>query len=635
MRLIPSLRISTYWALISVSLCVLGCPTGTNQEATDVLGLVFLEPDEYNSIPLANAPLGGSLPAQVDLSDSMPPAGDQGRQPSCVAWAVAHARACQLVRAGAWNASDTAHRLSPAFIYNQVHVGDCQGGARYATALNLLHEQGCAPLADMPYDDASCDSQPGPDLRTKAATYAIDYWRRINQQDPAEVKAHLAAGAPVLVGIRIHGEFEALRSAGANAIYATNNGAYEGGHAVVVVGYDDGRARFKALNSYGTSWGDAGYFYIAYTLWPQVAREAYVMSAQDTPPSDTEPDTDPPPDPGPPLDASWQPLPGMTGTLHALTVYNDELVAGGRTSSDNIGRWNGSFWRTLGSGIGDEVRALTVYNGELIAGGEFTRAGGLTCNSIARWDGSVWQPLGSGMAGGWGLYSSVEALTVYNGDLIAGGDFTEADGVSCNCIARWNGSVWQPLGSGMAGGFITSVDALTVFNGDLIAGGNFTNAGGVTCNYIARWNGSAWQPLWSGMSYYVWDLAVYNGELIAGGGFTRAGGVTCNYIARWNGSVWQPLGSGMSDSEDDWPYPSVGALTVYNGELIAGGTFDHAGGVECKYIARWNGSAWQPLGSGMDDAVFTLTAYDGALIAGGAFSTAGGVTSDCISRWGP
>ena len=62
--------------------------------------------------------------------------------------------------------------------------------------------------------------------------------------------------------------------------------------------------------------------------------------------------------------------------------------------------------RLAAAGVGDERRtrtaqvcALTVYNGELIAGGWFTTAGGVTCNCIARWDGSAWQPLGSGMSG--------------------------------------------------------------------------------------------------------------------------------------------------------------------------------------------------------------------------------------------
>ncbi|HQL55223.1 MAG TPA: hypothetical protein PLQ87_10995, partial [Phycisphaerae bacterium] len=57
-----------------------------------------------------------------------------------------------------------------------------------------------------------------------------------------------------------------------------------------------------------------------------------------------------------------------------------------------------------------------------------------------------WVPLGSGMGGS---APFVYALTVYNNDLIAGGLFTTAGGVACNRIARWNGSVWQALGSGM------------------------------------------------------------------------------------------------------------------------------------------------------------------------------------------
>jgi peptidoglycan hydrolase-like amidase len=39
----------------------------------------------------------------------------------------------------------------------------------------------------------------------------------------------------------------------------------------------------------------------------------------------------------------------------------------------------------------------------------------------------------------------------------------------------------------------------------------------------------------------VYTLSVYNGELIAGGYFTSAGGITAKYISRWNGTSWQPL----------------------------------------------------------------------------------------------
>ena len=90
------------------------------------------------------------------------------------------------------------------------------------------------------------------------------------------------------------------------------------------------------------------------------------------------------------------------------------MVAGGE-SANRIARWNGSSWSELGSGMNDWVHALTVYNGQLIAGGQFTTAGGETVNRIARWDGESWSALGSGMN------DSVHSLIIYNGDLIAGG----------------------------------------------------------------------------------------------------------------------------------------------------------------------------------------------------------------------
>ena len=162
----------------------------------------------------------------------------------------------------------------------------------------------------------------------------------------------------------------------------------------------------------------------------------------------------------------------------------------------------------------------------------------------------------------------------------------------------------------------------------LVVGGAFTVAGDVIANNIAAWDGTTWQPLGSGTNDVVLTLTVYNGDLVAGGWFTTAGGNPASRIARWNGTTWQPLGSGMTD----W----VWALTVYNGELIAGGWFTTAGGNPASYIARWNGATWQPLGSGMNNYVLALTVYPpqaAELIAGGYFTTAGGQVSAYWARW--
>jgi hypothetical protein len=108
--------------------------------------------------------------------------------------------------------------------------------------------------------------------------------------------------------------------------------------------------------------------------------------------------------------------------------------------------------------------------------------------------------------------------------------------VAANRIARWNGASWSPLGSGItATNSSGTVDALAVLpNGDLVAGGSFTTAGGVTVNRIARWNGTSWSPLGSGMSSTVWALAVLpNGDLVAGVDSYAVAGAPSGYWAHW------------------------------------------------------------------------------------------------------
>jgi hypothetical protein len=91
--------------------------------------------------------------------------------------------------------------------------------------------------------------------------------------------------------------------------------------------------------------------------------------------------------------------------------------------------------------------------------------------------------------------------------------------------------VWSALGTGVDG----DVYALAVLpGGDLIAGGFFATAGGVSATDIARWNGTAWSALGTGISRVINALAVLpNGDLIAGGSFTAAGGVAVPGIARY------------------------------------------------------------------------------------------------------
>ena len=340
--------------------------------------------------------------------------------------------------------------------------------------------------------------------------------------------------------------------------------------------------------------------------------------------------------------SSWTALgPGMNGNVFALAVSGGDLYAGGDFGAaggnfttaggilaNHIAKWDGSGWTALGAGMDDDVWALAVSGSDVYAGGNFMTAGGILANHIAKWDGNNWSALGSGIGfSGRFYFPVVGALAVSGSDLYAGGYFFTVGGSPGNYIAKWDGSSWSALGSGMNG----TVRALAVSGGDLYAGGQFTTAGGIAANYIAKWNGSSWSALGSGIDGWVYALAVSGSDVYAGGEFTTAGGVPANNIAKWNGSSWTPLGSGMDGV--------VYALAVSGSNLYAGGDFMTAGGVPANYIAKWNGSGWSALGSGMGGSLFpygrvvALAVSGSDLYAGGAFTTAGGVAANHIAKW--
>ncbi|MBL8752779.1 MAG: hypothetical protein JNK15_05715, partial [Planctomycetes bacterium] len=184
---------------------------------------------------------------------------------------------------------------------------------------------------------------------------------------------------------------------------------------------------------------------------------------------------------------------------------------------------NGSVFQTMPwdpDGPGPAAQVLVVA-------GDFTQVGPLVCNRIAVLDlaTGAWSALGSGL-GSLGPGLGVHALAILgNGDLVAGGWFTSAGGVPANFIARWNGTSWSALGSGVNG----PVHAFAkLANGDLVAGG----AGGSSGVNIARWNGTSWSALGGGTDDVVYALATLpNGDLVAGGAFFNAGGVSANHIA--------------------------------------------------------------------------------------------------------
>ena len=326
------------------------------------------------------------------------------------------------------------------------------------------------------------------------------------------------------------------------------------------------------------------------------------------------------------------------------------------------------------SGIGNASIYTTTVDDSgsgapiVYVGGDFQWVGwSVPAGGVAKWDGSQWTALGSGVGGV--QYPTVYASALFDDDgpgpdptsLYVGGNFTTAGGVSANYIARWDGSSWSPVGSGMD----SWVRSLVVFDDDgpgphppaLYAGGFFTNAGGAPASCIAKWDGSSWSPVGGGVigSQYlaVWTMTLFDDDgagpdlpaLIVGGSFSQAGAVSTNKIARWNGSAWSGFGTGLGN-------PDVGAvlsLASYDDDgigpnppsLCAGGLFNTANGAVAEDIARWNGAAWTSLGTGVNNGVWSMTVFDDdgtgphapSLYAGGGFWIAGGTSVQGIAKW--
>lgn len=237
-------------------------------------GLVFLPQEQYKTLPtLSPSTAPEELPAAVDLTASFPSPGDQGTQPSCVGWAVGYGlKSCQEAIEHRWSLESDSHLMSPAFIYNQIR--EPSGGALIYKALELVMAEGVASLATMPYDALSAEAKPTKKAHAEALQYRIQRWAPVNQGSTCEIKGFLATRVPVVAGIRVFPDFRDLDRD--NPIYDSDSGRWMMDHAVVIVGYDDSRAAFKVLNSWGPSWGIDGYGWIAYDLALSVIQEAYV-----------------------------------------------------------------------------------------------------------------------------------------------------------------------------------------------------------------------------------------------------------------------------------------------------------------------------------------------------------------------
>jgi hypothetical protein len=324
-------------------------------------------------------------------------------------------------------------------------------------------------------------------------------------------------------------------------------------------------------------------------------------------------------------------------------IYAGGLItAAGKTLVNRIARWDGTTWNDVGGGTmggassANRVQAIAGYGSDVYVGGRFTNVGGINVSNIAHWDGGNWWNMGVGCDSG------VRVLAASGGVVYAGGDFTNViDGpfyFVANHVAMWDGFNWYTLGSGVNPN--GNVNAIAVSGGNVYIGGTFTNASGATANRIAMWNGSSWSSLGigaqNGLNGTVQAIALNGSDVYVGGTFTNAGTSVVRGIAKWDGANWSGLGSGVTNGTST---AEVQALAFGgDGKLYCTGRFTNISGVAASSIARWDGTKWEALGSGLF-ADFAINRGVGLTIQGndvfvvGTFDAAGLSESSGIARW--
>jgi uncharacterized delta-60 repeat protein/uncharacterized repeat protein (TIGR01451 family) len=282
----------------------------------------------------------------------------------------------------------------------------------------------------------------------------------------------------------------------------------------------------------------------------------------------------------------------------------------------------GSIDTTLDPSVGfnGNVQALIIQpDGKYLAGGDFTTADGLLRNRIARLnvDGSLDATFSSAATNAGANDTVLALLTQTDRRILVGGRFTAISGANRNFLARLNAdgttdSTFNP-GSGPDNTVFALTETFVNGSRKLLIGGAFPNYNTIPTSYLTRLNNDGTLDgtfnTGFGLNGTVFAIALQpDGKIVVGGDFTSINGTSRNRIARLNPDGSLDLSFDPGAGVDD----SVRAIAVQSdGRIVIGGAFHNINGVTLNHIARLNagGSVDQTFnpGIGANDLVTSIT----------------------------
>jgi hypothetical protein len=263
--------------LLGVGLTVLWALPGTAPASVLPHGLGLAEAPQPSSRATKVIRFSaGALPTSVDLTPYAPPVGDQGQVNSCAAWAT------DYTALGYWeNRQGIAGGvLAPMYTYSQV-TGGVNTGTTLESHLSIAKSQGVDSWAHYSQGPYNYWALPTPSEIANAANWKLTNATQLALGESANstvtqqsIEQAVAAGQPVVIGIPVYDNFMYLSSAN-HGYYSGISGAFEGGHALTVLGYDATGVRIE--NSWGTGWGDSGFATLSWSFINQYALDAVAV----------------------------------------------------------------------------------------------------------------------------------------------------------------------------------------------------------------------------------------------------------------------------------------------------------------------------------------------------------------------
>jgi C1A family cysteine protease len=203
-------------------------------------------------------------PSTVDLRPYCSAIEDQGNLGSCTGNAIAGAIELLDKRAGK---NIDVSRLY-IYYYERLLEGtvNYDNGAYIRDGMRAVYNYG-APLESLwPYNISRFRNPPSVQAVQDGARRKVTSYQAVaNHQGCLD---SLAAGYPVVIGFSVYSSFESATVARTGVMPYPNTSREQllGGHAVLLVGYDKTRQVYIVRNSWGSNWGDRGYFYMPFQV---------------------------------------------------------------------------------------------------------------------------------------------------------------------------------------------------------------------------------------------------------------------------------------------------------------------------------------------------------------------------------